>query len=362
MADSLENSLSVFTASQDPVIAVKNEIVTFANPAAEKTFPDLAVGDSASVYIPEILLQLSSNRYVSTAKIRELQTVISCASVDNTKIYCLSIENDTRTSFAPPALIASMRSSIFTMRMAADKLVEAASPESDPRLSTYSSILYHNYHSLLHFTGNLYTAEGLASGTLPFQPTASNLVSVCKELVNSVISFVAQNGVELSFKCAEDYICGNVDRALFEQMLLNLLSNSLGMLDKGGRIALELCLDGDNYIITVTDNGGGIDHSTLSTLFFSHKNHDISELSNGHTGLGLYIVRGISELHGGTIIVETIPDMGTTARLIMPIDHSSHTLLRTTELEYHAAALNSILTELSSYLDYKHYSPKYLMD
>ena len=362
MSDSLNKLRSLFSIGLDPVLVVKNNKLMFINPAAEKIFSNLKVNDEADRIIPAELLELDSSSYISSAVIDGKTTIISCASISGYNIYTFNFEDNERLCVAPSTMIASMKSSIFTLRMAMDKLVAAVDMESNKNLPTYSAILYHNYHLLLHYTGNLHAAENLLNGTMPFQPISADIVSVCKDLVSSVHSFVSQDDVQISFHCEEEFFQGDIDKTLFEQMLLNLMSNSLRSMSSGGRISLSLETSDTDYTITVSDNGAEIPPQLLSSLFSLTESSSIPDISNNQSSLNFFIARGIAKLHNGIIIVESSASSGTTARIIIPIKNNTYTVLRTTELEYRASGLNSILTELSSFLDHKHYTDRFLGD
>lgn len=362
MPDSIDKLCSLFAISRDPVIAEKGGKIVFINPAAEKAFEDLAVGLAAEEFIPAALLSLESSDYLSSTHVGKRHAVISCSVLYSMRIYSFIIENADDSGFATQALAGSMRNTLSTLRLATDKLVSTLDLKSDKRLAAYTSALYHNYHLLLHLAENLDTAEGLSRGTLSFQPSSTDICALCRDLVSSMGAIVSKRGIIIDFQCAEDVIRGNVDRLLIERMLMNLISNSVGGLSGGGRVTVSLSSGKDDYTIAVTDNGAGIPPEIFGRIFSLFDVNDFSYSASGRTGLGLYIVRGITELHNGTVIIESKPSSGTCVKVILPMDHGSHTILRTTELEYHASALSSILTELAPHLDYSAYSQRYLED
>ena len=82
---------------------------------------------------------------------------------------------------------------------------------------------------------------------------------------------------------------------------------------KGGRIEVRAAVDGDRVVLTVADDGGGIDPANRARLFrpyFTTKKHG--------TGLGLFVIRRIVEAHGGTVAVESEPGQGATFRVTLP--------------------------------------------
>lgn len=106
-----------------------------------------------------------------------------------------------------------------------------------------------------------------------------------------------------------------------EQVLVNLIINASDALKDGrkGKINVTTRLDEEQsyVIIEVSDNGVGMDHSTLKQIFnpfFTTKR------ARGGTGLGLSIAYRIVKEHNGEIEVESVPGEGTTFRVHLPID------------------------------------------
>jgi PAS domain S-box-containing protein len=110
------------------------------------------------------------------------------------------------------------------------------------------------------------------------------------------------------------------DSDQLEQVLLNLLSNAVDAMPRGGTV--RICLGeapNDQVSFAVSDEGQGIPEEIRDSIFdpfFSTK-----EIGKG-TGLGLSISYGIVRDHGGDILLESQPGRGTTFRVILPRDGS----------------------------------------
>jgi two-component system, NtrC family, sensor kinase len=102
-----------------------------------------------------------------------------------------------------------------------------------------------------------------------------------------------------------------------QQVLLNLISNAMDAVDpEGGVIKIKTRVDGDHVKIEVADNGHGIPEAQLERIFepfFTTK-----PVGKG-TGLGLPICYGIVKKHGGNIIVESQPGVGSRFLVRVPI-------------------------------------------
>jgi signal transduction histidine kinase len=102
-------------------------------------------------------------------------------------------------------------------------------------------------------------------------------------------------------------------RDQFVQVVFNLVLNAIDATGKGGRIEVAAAADGDRVVLSVRDDGAGIDPANRGRLFrpyFTTKKHG--------TGLGLFVVRRIVEHHGGAVAVESEPGKGATFRVSLP--------------------------------------------
>ena len=114
-----------------------------------------------------------------------------------------------------------------------------------------------------------------------------------------------------------------VDVLRFEQVILNLMENSVAYSNPPRRITLAASCDVNQMEIRVTDNGMGIPPADLPHIFerFYRVDKGRSRVSGG-TGLGLSIVKHIMQSHGGTVHAESEQGRGTTIVLTLPLTQS----------------------------------------
>ena len=127
-------------------------------------------------------------------------------------------------------------------------------------------------------------------------------------------------GHDLRVDVTGDAIFLDADLTRISQVIANLLTNSAKYTERGGRIELVARRDGDDAVVTVTDNGIGIPAESLSNIFdmFSQVDRSI-ERSTGGLGIGLALVKGLVEMHGGTVTAASGgQDRGSTFTVRLP--------------------------------------------
>jgi two-component system phosphate regulon sensor histidine kinase PhoR len=126
--------------------------------------------------------------------------------------------------------------------------------------------------------------------------------------------------VTIEIEASENLPPLEVDTLRFEQVILNLLENSVAYSNPPRRVVLSAALHGGQMELRVTDNGMGIPPRDLPHIFerFYRVDKGRSRVSGG-TGLGLSIVKHIMQSHQGSVYAESEQGKGTTIVLRLPL-------------------------------------------
>lgn len=134
----------------------------------------------------------------------------------------------------------------------------------------------------------------------------------------------ADVGVALTAR-SEPGVQAEIDRALLQRALGNLISNALAHCSAGDQVCLAARQEAENVLIEIRDTGPGIPANALPRVFDRFFRADPARSRNsGGAGLGLAIVRQIVTLHGGQIQIASEPDCGTTVWLSLPSRIPAH--------------------------------------
>jgi two-component system phosphate regulon sensor histidine kinase PhoR len=111
------------------------------------------------------------------------------------------------------------------------------------------------------------------------------------------------------------------DETRLQEILYNLLDNSLKYTQPGGKIRLQAQRDGDEIALSVSDTGLGISETDLPRVFERFYRTDKARSRElGGTGLGLSIVKHIAQMHGGRVEAQSELGRGTTIRVLLPLN------------------------------------------
>jgi len=110
------------------------------------------------------------------------------------------------------------------------------------------------------------------------------------------------------------------DRRAVRQILLNLLSNSVKFSDKGGNVEIDAqAIDGD-LELSVTDNGAGMSAEELAQIGTPYAQGEAAKLTDKRgSGLGLSLVKTLTELHNGKMDIQSNKGAGTRVKIILPL-------------------------------------------
>ncbi len=134
--------------------------------------------------------------------------------------------------------------------------------------------------------------------------------SLDEQVRQCVLMFEQQcedKGIELELDLASVRI--NSNYRLLSQLIVNLLSNAVKFTESGGKITVTCRSAGLNAMVSVADTGCGMDEETKNNIFNKFFQGDTSHTTAGN-GLGLCIVKKITDLLGGQIFVESKPNEG----------------------------------------------------
>jgi len=155
---------------------------------------------------------------------------------------------------------------------------------------------------LARLVDDLLDVSRITQRKIVLRRSTAALDSILESAVETVRPLMDLQGHDFRVTQPEAKLWIHVDAVRMAQAVGNLLHNAAKFTPKGGRIALEAAHEDGDLVIRVEDNGVGITPETLASAFDLFTQADRSlDRSQGGLGIGLSLVKGLVEMHGGTV-------------------------------------------------------------
>lgn len=174
---------------------------------------------------------------------------------------------------------------------------------------------------LLTLINDILDLSKIEAGKLNLQPQLIGVSNLVETSVRFIKQIAQKKHISVNVNIDPAAQLLYADQRRLKQILVNLLSNAVKFTDKGGKIGLKVKTNVQQKTIafTIWDTGIGIAQEDMKDLFqpFSQVDSRLSRRYSG-TGLGLVLVQRMTEMHGGSISVESEPEKGSQFTIFLP--------------------------------------------
>ncbi len=193
-------------------------------------------------------------------------------------------------------------------------------------------VIERNARSQQRLIEDILDVSRIVTGKLRLDTEPVDLAVLAKDVLESVRPTAFAKSIAIAFDAQEGAHRLAGDSGRLRQVLWNLLSNAVKFTPNGGRVWLEIEQSGDRIVVRVRDTGLGIDAAFLPHVFERFRQADSSTTrEHGGLGLGLAIVRHLTEMHGGSVEVKSPgANQGSTFVVTLPVRPFSAPIVRGT--------------------------------
>lgn len=190
---------------------------------------------------------------------------------------------------------------------------------SDGRAREYIGLINDSGKHLLQVVNDLLDVSKIESGTMKLEAEAFDLEASMEHCRRLLAEMAKEKGVSIEVRVPKGFRDAIADPRACKQILLNLMSNAIKFSKQEDVVLVSARREGKSVVITVRDEGIGIDSSHVEKLCgaFFQANSGYDRDHEG-TGLGLSVVKGLVQLHGGTINIDSKLGVGTCVEVTLP--------------------------------------------
>ncbi len=209
-------------------------------------------------------------------------------------------EADRRKDQFLAMLSHELRNPLAPIRNALHVLTHAA---ADPaRTRRAMAVIERQVDQLARILDDLLDVTRIARGKIEVRRALLNVTALVTRVCEDHRSFLAERGLALELDAKSGAAWADADATRLAQVVGNLVHNAAKFTPRGGRVSVGVQPRGDEVEIRVADTGIGMDEGLLARIFEPFVQADGSlARSGGGLGLGLALVKGVVEMHGGTV-------------------------------------------------------------
>ncbi len=168
----------------------------------------------------------------------------------------------------------------------------------------FIEIMEINSLRLVRLINNVIDTNKIDLGFAKFNPSNADIIRFIEDICDSISDFAESNHEHLIFDTNEEECIVLFDSNIIERVMLNLLSNAVKFNKEDGTIYVDLNIEEEFITIKVKDEGRGIPKDKIDSVFDRFKQvQDNDNISRQGSGIGLYLVKMLVNLHGGSIEV-----------------------------------------------------------
>lgn len=244
--------------------------------------------------------------------LRRLNEILEQRVAERTEELRLANKALERASKMKDEFLASMSHELRTPLTGVLSLAEILQEEIygplNPKQIQLAQTIEASGRHLLGLINDILDLSKVEAGQFELFPELISVGDICQASLQMIKGMAQKKQLQVSYSCNPAVIYLMADPRRLKQMLVNLLSNAVKFTPENGKIGLKV--EGDittrEVRLTVWDSGIGIAAENIARLFrpFTQLDSSLSRQQNG-TGLGLSLVKSMTDLHGGNVSVES---------------------------------------------------------
>lgn len=221
-------------------------------------------------------------------------------------------------------IVHELRAPIIAIKDSSDLIISDKYNLSAEEKKQFLEIINRQAKILLGQIGSILDSAKLKAGKFTISKIQGDISQVIKEEVATFSPSANKKQINLKADIPPKLPMTYFDATRISQVMNNLLSNSLKFTEEGGtiKVVADYNPHRSKFItVSVSDTGIGIPKESQKNLFskFAQADTTPQSLAKQGTGLGLYVVKGIIEAHGGTVSLESTPGKETTISFTLPV-------------------------------------------
>jgi signal transduction histidine kinase len=209
-----------------------------------------------------------------------------------------------------------LKTPLAAIRWSADLLRTGSLGPLTPKQMRLAETIQSSSRRLLALVGQIVELGRLRAGRLQLDLRPTDLRAVIDQAVDEVRPLTEAGQLQIEVAVPGDLSHIKADAGRVQQILVNLLANAVRFTPPGGRVSVAAGMETDQVTVRVADTGVGIPSDLVPKIFDPYEQ---AHRGRGGSGVGLMVVRGLVEAHGGRVWVESEEGRGSCFTFTLPV-------------------------------------------
>lgn len=245
---------------------------------------------------------------------RRLEETLKQYDAANVELKKLSTDKDRFISILGHDLKSPFNSILGFLELLRSNIHRYDTDKIEKQLSIIHKSADHTYKLLV----DILSWARAQSSSFPFEPVLIDFCAVCNEVYAEIKPVAMAKNISISIP-SSDCVTVFADVNMLKSVLRNLVTNALKFTEAGGHVEVKANLGADGVIVSVVDNGIGMEPEVAADLFDLTKKFSTKGTAGEHgTGIGLLLCKDFVEKHGGQIWVKSTAGLGSTFGFSLP--------------------------------------------
>ncbi|WP_133499420.1 PAS domain-containing sensor histidine kinase [Cognatilysobacter terrigena] len=194
-------------------------------------------------------------------------------------------------------------------------------PEREATVRQAAEIIDRQSTHMRNLVEDLIDVSRVTRGLSALQKRTVRLSDVVAGAIEQTQPLMARRNHHLTVDDRSDGVTLDADPVRLTQILTNLLNNAAKYTPSGGKVNVDVRVEGDQAVVRLQDTGVGMDDALLARVFGLFEQAEATpEREHGGLGIGLALARSLAQLHGGTLTASSAgPGLGSTFELRLPL-------------------------------------------
>ncbi len=280
-------------------------------------FRDITERKTAQTEMAKYLVEIDKSHSVLENKNIELSDLNEKLSKSEQELKALNTSKDKFFSI----IAHDLRGPFTTLLGFSEYLATEVDDITDDELKIISQNMLKASRSTFNLLENLLQWSRIQTGRFSYNPEEFKIGNVIRKMVDLYAANANSKNITLSADLIEDLMVF-ADMNMVETILRNLISNAIKFTNTDGKIEVFISKDKDFAVISVKDNGIGINDSIKESIFSIDQNVSTRGTQNEEgSGLGLILCKEFSEINKGKLKVESVIGKGSTFSFYLPLNN-----------------------------------------